>query len=114
MRKKRGGVEIMITFDDELGSCRYAEILEEYLNSINAKKILDQRYESDYQGFVDISVLLEDGRVFSYEYWYGSCSGCDEWESQDYSDDKIKEIMEVEATFFDNEHQYNEFKLKAT
>lgn len=54
---------------------RYSDNLENVVNSLNGQEVLRLQYLSDYQGDVDIDVLLEDGRVFSYQYYYGSCSG---------------------------------------
>ena len=91
---------------------RYSDNLESLLNKLEAVKILSVAYESDYQGFVDIDALLKDGRVFSYKYWYGSCSGCDDWEYRNLSDDAIEEEMLREATIFDNVEQYLEWRNK--
>ena len=96
-----------------LYSCRYGDILFKLLKSLNSKEILSLNYENDYQGYVDIDVLLEDGRVFSYHYSYGSCSGWDEWESLSLNGEEIEEVMMKEATFFDNIDQYNKWlKMK--
>jgi hypothetical protein len=91
------------------GDSRYGDILEDVLSFLNGKEILYKSYEDDYQGYVDVDMLLSDGRVFSYYYSYGSCSGCDEWEAEEYSNEKIKVIMIQEATFFDNIDMYNEW-----
>jgi len=91
-------------------SGRYSEILENVLDRLGAEKILKEEYEDDYQGYIDVDVLLKDGRVFSYEYSYGSCSGCDSWEAMDYSIEQIEAEMLTEATFFDNIDQYNKWK----
>jgi len=100
----------MIDIQEEVDRARYSEILQTVLTTIGAKVLLHKDYESDYQGYVDISVLLDDGRVYSYQYSYGSCSGCDEWEAESYSDEKIEQIMMDEATIFDNIEQYNEYR----
>lgn len=36
----------------------------------------------DYQGSVAIVARLDDGRWLHYDWSYGSCSGCDAWESR--------------------------------
>ncbi|MCP3924537.1 MAG: hypothetical protein GY714_18340 [Desulfobacterales bacterium] len=90
---------------------RYTDILEDLIEELGGDKILSCNYESDYQGYVDIDVLLNDGRIFSYNYYYGSCSGCDCWEHAEHSNEKIIEIMKKEATFFDNIEYYNKWKL---
>jgi|WetSurSiteA1Bulk_404760.scaffolds.fasta_scaffold12997_4 hypothetical protein len=56
--------------------CRWEEYLEEAIEKLGGgEKVLRIRYEADYQGFLDIDILLKDGRIVSYEYTYGSCSG---------------------------------------
>lgn len=90
-------------------SGRYSGLLEDLLNELKAVKELRVDFEDDYQGHVDVDVLLADGRVFSYCYLYGSCSGCDEWEDRGLSDSEIKKVMLQEATIFDNAEQYEQF-----
>jgi hypothetical protein len=111
----RGGLnvlEIEKMCSDSWGSARYSEHLETLVNRFHGVEVLRLEFEANYQGHVDIDVLLSDGRVLSYEYWYGSCSGCDEWESRDLSDEEIVSTMEQEATIFDNLEQYNEWIKK--
>lgn len=93
-------------------NARYSDNLDELLHDLKVKKILDLKYESDYQGFVDVSALLKDGRVFSYLYYYGSCSGCDEWEAENLTDDEIKAEMKRGATYFKSVDTYNKFDKK--
>lgn len=89
---------------------RYSDILEELLASLVAVKELRCEFEDDYQGFVDVDAELSDGRVFSYKYWYGSCSGCDGWEADDLSDSQIMDEMRQECTIFDTMEQYEEWR----
>jgi hypothetical protein len=97
--------------EDEDFDGRYISILEGLLNELGAIKELDVLYEGDcYYGEVDCSVLLKDGRVFSYYYSYGSCAGCDSWDGRELEDEEIKQEMKKEATYFDNIEQYNEWK----
>lgn len=100
----------MIDIEKEVENARYSENLQAVLVKLGAKKLLRKQYESDYQGDVDVDVLLEDGRVYSYYYSYGSCSGCDEWEDRDLNDEQIQEIMINEATIFDNMEQYEAYR----
>jgi len=86
---------------------RYSDILENLINSyLGGKEILFLNHENDYQGFVDIDVLLDDGRVFSYCYSYGSCSGCDGWEADGLDDAQIRDEMRSGGSFLDNINQY--------
>jgi len=68
--------------------CRYSENVQEVLTKLGAKETLFINECDDWQGFLDVDVLLNDGRVFSYRYDYGSCSGCDEWEGEGYNNDE--------------------------
>lgn len=92
-------------------SGRYSELLEEVLEELGVDKVLREDFEDDWQGYVDVDVLLNDGRIYSYKYWYGSCSGCDDWESDGLPDDNIKTIMK-NATYFGNIEQYEEWRNK--
>ncbi len=89
--------------------CRYGDNLFNVLCRLNTKEIMRSNYENDYEGFVDVDALLDDGRVFSYNYSYGSCGGCDEWESRELTDAEVENTMMQEATYFDNIAQYNEW-----
>jgi hypothetical protein len=84
---------------DRWENCRWAECLIELLDSYGTWIELRANWEYDYQGFVDVDILLPDGRVFSYKYYYGSCTGCDPWEDCKTTDE-IKQEMKDDATFF--------------
>ena len=62
--------------------CRYGEVLEGLIG--NYSHILAYCGESDYQGSVAVAWESE-GKFYFYEYSYGSCSGCDDWESRGLS-----------------------------
>lgn len=100
----------MIDIQVEVEQARYSENLESVVNKLGGVEILRKEYESDYQGFVDVDVLLSDGRVFSYYYSYGSCSGCDEWEARDLSGDEIESVIIQEATIFNDRKSYNQWR----
>ena len=89
---------------------RYADILKSVLDNLGAVEELRVNFEDDYQGFVDVDVLLSDDRVFSYMYNYGSCSGCDEWEDRGLSDSEIEEEMLSEAAIFDTREEYQKWR----
>ena len=92
---------------------RYSGLLDEIINDKfgGGKEILRLKYKSDYQGYVDIDVLLNDGKVFSYYYSYGSCSGCDRWSGEYGSDyESIKRVIIQECTIFDNIYQYKKWR----
>lgn len=101
----------MLNIKELTENARYSYILDEVINLIGGKEVLRIEYESDWSGYVDIDVLLDDNRVFSYKYNYGSCSGCDEWEANELDKNDIKEIMLQESTIFDNIDSYNKWRL---
>lgn len=53
-----------------------------------------------------------------YEWSYGSCSGCDTWESEEKSSDDIKKVMATDAVYFTpqemNEYAANLHKVAKT
>ena len=103
-----------IFIDKEVDNARYSGLLDELIDEQlgGGKAILRVKYLSDYQGYVDIDILLNDGKVFSYYYAYGSCSGCDRWEDVFGFDnnDKIKRVMLQECTIFDDIVQYKKWR----
>jgi len=92
-------------------SCRYSDILEGLLKRLGAKKVLFEDIDRGWSGHLDCDVLLKDGRVFSYKYYYGSCQVCDKWEQKTSSDEEIEKIMAQEATMFDTEEEYYSSEL---
>lgn len=87
-------------------SGRYGNHLRYLLKLLRAKQVLREKYEDGYSGYVDVDVLLEDGTIFSYCYYYGSCSGCDEWESLNYNDRQIMKEMLTHGSFLNNLKEY--------
>ena len=82
------------TLYDLTEQCRYADDLDILIESLGGyKRVLRLDYEADYSGHVDVDLELNDGRIFSYQYWYGSCSGCDDWEA-DFDSDSVK-VVEI-------------------
>lgn len=90
--------------------CRYSDNLLNVLRKLKAVEILRLEYLADYQGDLDIDVLLKDGRVFSYAYSYGSCSGCDDWESRHLTEAEIEEEMLIECSIFPDKDSYQLFR----
>ena len=101
--------------------CRWEEAVQKALDMLGGgKEVLRVDYISDYQGYLDIDVLLNDGRVFSYMYEYGSCSGCDPWEGTEFDFDKNSGHPKLacfildEATIFDDMTQYVAWRSSIT
>jgi hypothetical protein len=79
--------------DTIASTCRYGDTVGQVFGDA---EIIWEDSVADYQGHANIVALLEDGTVLHYEWSYGSCSGCDSWESSGASDQDIME--EVERT----------------
>ena len=76
--------------DTIAATCRYGDCLGEILKDAD---IVWEDSLADYQGSVDILASMPDGTFVHYEYSYGSCSGCDDWEARSLSDSQIVEEM---------------------
>lgn len=70
--------------------CRYGEVAERIFRDA---EIVWEHSEADYQGSANILARMPDGAFVHYEWTYGSCSGCDEWEARDLDDDAIEAEM---------------------
>lgn len=80
-------------------SCRYGEVARRIWGDW---EILWENSESDYQGHA--SFLAQRGKRYCfYEWWYGSCSGCDGWEAAGKDDDAVEREMRETALWLDSE-----------
>jgi len=79
--------------------CRYGDVAATIWGDWD---ILWEDSESDYQGHATI-LAAKDGRYCFYEWWYGSCSGCDGWESDGLTDEQIVAEMRDTALWLDDE-----------
>ena len=79
--------------DAGIDSCRYSE---ELLQLFGHGEVLSLSFDDDgYQGFVNILLFVggyPDVYV-DYEYFYGSCSVCDEWEARELNTFEIMQEM---------------------
>lgn len=84
-------------WDETIASrCRYGEVAQEVWGTWD---ILWEDSEADYQGHA--SFLAKKGNKYCfYEWWYGSCSGCDGWENENLTDEEIKQEMQDTAIWF--------------
>lgn len=81
--------------------CRYGDIAGKIWGDW---EILWEDSESGYQGHV--SFLAKKGRKYCfYEWWYGSCSGCDGWEAAGLSNDEINKEMRDTALWMKSEKE---------
>lgn len=81
-------------------TCRYGD---EAGVLFGESEIIWEHSESDYQGFANVLARLSDGTFIHYEWSYGSCSGCDEWESRGLSSEEIVDEMRSAAAVFESE-----------
>jgi hypothetical protein len=77
--------------------CRYGEVAEKIWGT---SEILWEQSYDDYQGEAEILALMPDGQLCFYEWTYGSCSGCDDWEARYLSDAQIEQEMRDGAVYF--------------
>ncbi len=91
--------------------CRWDECFQMAVDSLGGgKEVLFEDAYADWQGYLDMDVLLHDGRVVSYYYSYGSCSGCDPWEgefSYDTQEFSVSQVMLDEMTIFTDRAEYD-------
>ncbi len=75
-------------WEDTIASrCRYGDTLAPLFEG---GEVVWEHSEADYQGSANVLVAMPDGTFIHYEWSYGSCSGCDEWEARDLSDEEIR------------------------
>lgn len=87
--------------DTIASKCRYGDVAGQIWSDWN---ILWEDSEANYQGHA--SFLAEkNGKYCFYEWWYGSCSGCDTWESNGYGDGAVQKEMRDTALWLDDEQQ---------
>lgn len=82
---------------------RYGDVAERIFGGA---EVLWEKSEADYSGSCNVVARMPDGTFAQYAWSYGSCSGCDEWESRwgwdDDADDKVEaEMRGAMATFAD-------------
>ena len=77
--------------------CRYGNIAERIFGEAD---IIWEHSEENWQGHVNVLARFTDGTFGHYEYTYGSCAGCDEWEDRGLSHDEIEQIMRHEMVTF--------------
>lgn len=93
----------------KMTECRYGEILNGLINEY--AKIFLYGAEADYQGFVKIAwkEKYDNKKYYFYEYNYGSCSGCDDWESRGLTNWEIAQEMIRDTVKFDKKEDFIKF-----
>jgi len=78
--------------------CRYGDIAGTIWKDW---EIVWEDSENDYQGHASF-IATKDGKWSLYEWWYGSCSGCDGWEADGKNEEEIAADMRKDAMWFGN------------
>lgn len=87
--------------DTTAATCRYGEIAGKVWGDWD---VLWEDSEADYQGHA--SFLAKKGRKYVfYEWWYGSCSGCDGWEADGSNDEDIAAEMHRTAMYLSSKKE---------
>lgn len=89
-------------YRDQISNCRYGD---QALEVIKGGEILAVNGEADYQGSCQIlyKTIDEDFCQYGIICWdWGSCSGCDQWEADDLTDEEIIEELNKQAAKFEN------------
>lgn len=94
-------------WDDTIASkCRYGDVAGTIWGEAD---ILWEDSEANYQGHATILAKMPDGRYSFYEWWYGSCGGCDQWEDDSLHDDQIADHMRKDAKWFEDRGDLNQY-----
>lgn len=94
--------------DTIANECRYGDIAEQIWGDAD---VIWENSEADYQGHATFLAKQADGKFVFYEWVYGSCSGCDDWEYRNLIDEQIKQEMLQDAIFFDTEEELLKFLM---
>lgn len=76
--------------DTVAARCRYGKVAERIFSDAN---IIFEDSLDDYQGYANVFAAMPDGTFVHYEWTYGSCSSCDEWEARELDDNSIEKEM---------------------
>lgn len=82
--------------------CRYGDVAGCIFGQA---EIIWECSEDDYQGHANILAYMSDGRFAHYEWTYGSCSGCDDWEDRGLTSDQIEAEMREHTAWLSNAHE---------
>lgn len=85
-------------WDETVAStCRYGDIIGTVFEGGN---VIWEDSCAGYQGDANVLVFMPNGSFIKYDWSYGSCSGCDDWEHRNLSDEEIiKEVKNSMAVF---------------
>jgi len=80
----------MLDIVEATEDARYSSVLQEVINGLGGKEILRLTYGPEE---VEIDVLLEDGRVFRYEYDVTDCTWWDKIELRFVHDEMLEDSI---------------------
>ena len=72
--------------------------------------VIWEESENDYQGYAKFLLRSPQGAYVYYSYSYGSCSGCDTWESAGYTEQQICNEMISESLVMRNNHELSKWR----
>ena len=72
--------------DTIASQCRYGD---EAAVLFGDTEVIWENSLDDYQGHAKVLAMAPDGFFLFYEWSYGSCSGCDDWEARGLDHDQI-------------------------
>jgi hypothetical protein len=78
--------------DTEASKCRYGNIAG---NIFRDADIIWENSEADWQGSANLLAATTYGTFIHYSWTYGSCSGCDEWEARELSEQEVEKEMRM-------------------
>jgi hypothetical protein len=91
---------MMKWYETTASNCRYGDVAECVFGDA---EIIWEHSEDSFQGSANILAYFPDtGKFAHYEWTYGSCCVCDEWEARRLSDDEIEQEMRDSAVWFDD------------
>lgn len=99
---------------DKIENCRYGDCA---LALLEGHEILAFAGEAEYQGSAAVIARLEKGNAELYvllQWDWGSCSGCDDWEQRDLSNEEIVEEMRNSLALFESREQLDAFLQNCT
>jgi hypothetical protein len=86
--------------DTVASTCRYGNMAGNYL--FDQSEIIWEQSEADWQGSAKVLSYNKEGTLTYFEWCYGSCSMCDDWESRDLNEEQIGKEMKRDAINFPN------------
>jgi hypothetical protein len=82
-------------------ACRYGDIAARIWGTWD---ILWEDSDDSYQGHATFLARSPDGKEWSfYEWGYGSCSECDEWQGNGFTEEQVEAEMRNTAMWFKDE-----------